>query len=148
MQLKCEHCGAFKPAALAELGIKEQPLQSAAHPPTQLAGSPSVEIVEEVLDDWNSSYEHYALSGAPTGSAAKEQVNQFASEVITALRNAAQPSPTTSSSEQARAVDDLLGFLKVTPLKLNEEDAATLSMLMSAIAVGEVPETRDQDSEK
>lgn len=48
----------------------------------------SVEIVEEILNDWNGSYEHYAMSGAPTGSAAKKQINQFASEIITALKTA------------------------------------------------------------
>lgn len=44
-----------------------------------------IEAVEDVLDAWNGDYEHYALSGAPTGSAAKEQVNDFASQILAAL---------------------------------------------------------------
>lgn len=41
--------------------------------------------------------------------------------------------PTTKLKQRARAVNNLLGFLKVTPLKLNKEDAMTLSALINAI---------------
>lgn len=44
--------------------------------------------------------------------------------------------------QRARAVKDLLGFLRVTPLKLNEEDAMTLSMLINAVTATDVEQEK------
>lgn len=106
-----------------------------------------IEAVEEVLDDWNGDYEHYALSGAPTGSAAKEQVNDFASQILAALEALKGKAPelgSLSTGEQARkaAEEIVCGItsyqfedlkLALTEYPLPEREATTLEKVAAII---------------
>lgn len=83
----------------------------------------------EILGRCNKKqYEHSGLH--PQYADVGQRLPPFGCENWIAEPPATQP---VQTCVQARAVNNLLGFLKVTPLKLNEEDAMTLSALINAI---------------